>query len=448
MRHNRMMRRFLFLLLGAPMLAATLPAGFAESPVAAGVIGAATAFDFAPDGRIFVCDQTGVVRVIKNGILLTQPFATFSVNFLDERGLLGIAFDPNFTANQFVYFYYTTSSSPIHNQVVRVTASGDVAFSNSEVVIFRLNDLISATNHNGGAIHFGVDGKLYIGVGENGDGSNSQILDNLLGKLLRINVSGDPIPNDNPFVQIASGDNRAIWALGLRNPFTFAVQPGTGRILINDVGELTFEEIDDGVAGSNYGWPFTEGFSGLPQFRNPLFAYGHGFTPDTGCAIAGGAFYNPPIQQFPANYVGKYFFADLCIGWIRVLDLATNTTTAFATGINFPVDLKTGPDGALYYLSRGAGMVFRIVWTSGAPPGLRFVPVTPCRIIDTRSAAGPFGGPSIAGGSTRNVAILSSGCGILTSAAAYSLNVTVVPSGGLSYLTLWPQGRLNPAFRH
>jgi glucose/arabinose dehydrogenase len=129
-------------------------------------------------------------------------------------------------------------------------------------------------------------------VGENANGANAQTLTNLLGKLLRINPDGS-IPSDNPFFASASGVNRAIWALGLRNPFSFAIQRGTGRMFINDVGENTREEINDGIVGSNYGWPATEGATADPSFRSPLFAYGHGSSPTTGCTIAGGAFYNP-----------------------------------------------------------------------------------------------------------------------------------------------------------
>src|SRR5207249_1987602 len=110
----------------------------------------------------------------------------------------------------------------------RFTANGNTALPGSEVVLLDLDNLSStATNHNGGAIHFGLDGKLYIGVGENATGTNSQTLANLLGKMLRINADGS-IPTDNPFYATATGNNRAIWAIGLRNPFTFAVQPGTG----------------------------------------------------------------------------------------------------------------------------------------------------------------------------------------------------------------------------
>jgi hypothetical protein len=173
-----------------------------------------------------------------------------------------------------------------HNRVSRFTATGDTAAPGSEAVILELNNLSSATNHNGGAIHFGPDGKLYIGVGENANRANSQTLSNLLGKMLRINADGT-IPPDNPFYNTATGNNRAIWALGLRNPFTFAFQPGTTRLFINDVGESTYEEINDGIAGSNYGWPTTEGPTSNPSFRSPIYFYGHGTSNTTGCAIVG-----------------------------------------------------------------------------------------------------------------------------------------------------------------
>jgi len=315
---------------------------------------------FAPDGRLFVCQQGGQLRVVKTGSLLSTPFVSLTVDSSGERGLLGIAFDPNFATNHYLYVYYTVATSPIHNRVSRFTAAGDTAVPGSEAIILELDNLSSATNHNGGAIHFGPDAKLYIGVGENANGANSQTLSNLLGKMLRINADGT-IPTDNPFYNTAAGNNRAIWALGLRNPFTFAFQPGTTRLFINDVGQSTWEEINDGIAGSNYGWPTTEGPTSNPAFRSPIFFYGHGTTDTTGCAIVGGAFYNPPVAQFPSSYIGKYFFADLCSGWIRVFDPTAGTATGFATGISTPVDLHVGPDGALYYLAQGSGgQVFRV----------------------------------------------------------------------------------------
>ncbi|HKR02005.1 MAG TPA: PQQ-dependent sugar dehydrogenase, partial [Pyrinomonadaceae bacterium] len=351
--------------------AATLPAGFAEALVASGLSNP-TAMAFAPDGRLFVCQQGGQLRVIKNGALLATPFLSVTTDQSGERGLLGIAFDPNFATNRFIYIYYTATTPAIHNRVSRFTAStsnSDVAVAGSEVVILELNNLSSATNHNGGAMHFGPDGKLYIAVGENANPANSQTLTNLLGKILRINSDGT-IPTDNPFFNSASGVNRAIWAWGLRNPYTFAFQPGTGRMFINDVGQSAVEEINDGVAGSNYGWPTCEGSCANANFRDPLFQYGHNIGPTGGCAITGGTFYNPTVSQFPAQYVGKYFFADFCSGWIRLMDPSNNTAADFASSINSPVDLQVGPEGNLYYLARGSGAVFRVSFTGGQAPSI------------------------------------------------------------------------------
>src|SRR5829696_7421028 len=303
---------------------ATLPPNFARSQVVGG-LASPTAMEFAPDGRLFVAEQRGTLRVLKaGGKLATFLDISGRVDSAEERGLLGIAFDPAFSKNHYVYLYYThraTATTPAHNQLIRVTARGDRALAGTKKLILRLNNLSSATNHNGGAIHFGKDGKLYVAVGENAEGENAQSLGNLKGKILRINKDGT-IPRDNPFYKRATGTNRAIWALGLRNPFSFAIQPHKGKMFINDVGEQRWEEINRGAAGANYGWPRYEGPESNPTFRNPIFAYRHGTTKATGCAITGGAFYNPTTRRFPSGYVGDYFFADLCSGWIRRLDSA------------------------------------------------------------------------------------------------------------------------------
>ncbi len=369
---GRLQRWVLFLALAAISFqanAATLPAGFTESQFGSNFNGSPTAMAFAPDGRLFVCLQTGQLRVIKSGTLLATPFVSLTVDSAGERGLLGVAFDPDFASNHFVYLYYTVPTAPIHNRISRFTANGDVVATGSEVVLADLDNLSSATNHNGGGMHFGPDGKLYVAVGENANPANSQTLNNRLGKILRYNTDGS-IPTDNPFFNTATGANRAIWALGLRNPFTFAFQPGTGRLFINDVGQSAWEEINDGIAGSNYGWPTCEGVCSPTNgnFRDPLFQYGHGSGNTAGCAIVGGAFYNPPVSQFPSSYLGKYFFADLCNNWIRLFDPSTGAASGFATGLSAPVDLQIGPDGCLYYLQQGnSGRVLRVVATAGQP---------------------------------------------------------------------------------
>ena len=337
-----------------------------------------------PDGRIFVCQQTGELRVIKNGALLATPFTTLTVNASGERGLLGIAFDPNYAANRFVYVYYTATTPAIHNRVSRFTAdiaNEDIAQAGSEVVLLDLENL-GATNHNGGAIHFGPDGKLYVAVGENANPANSQSVANRLGKMLRINSDGS-IPLDNPttfpgIVGSPTGNNRAIWAVGLRNPFTFSFQAGTGRMHINDVGQNTWEEINLGTAGANYGWPTCEGTCGTVGMTNPIYQYSSAGSPE--CAITGGAFYNPTTATFPAEYIGKYFFADLCAGWLKTIDPlnppAAGTASNFATAINQPVDIQVANDGSLYYLARGSNSVFRVQYFGGSTLAINDVSIT------------------------------------------------------------------------
>jgi glucose/arabinose dehydrogenase len=341
--------------------AATLPSGFAETRIATG-LASPTAMTVAPDGRIFITQQGGALRVVKNGSLLSQPFLTVSVNSSGERGLLGVAFDPDFASNNFVYVYYTTSASPVHNRVSRFTASSanpDVAAAGTEVQILNLPNLSSATNHNGGAIHFGPDGKLYVAVGENANGSNARNLGTTLGKMLRLNPDGT-IPTDNPFFNQTTGNNRAIWARGLRNPFTFSFQNGTGRMHINDVGQNTWEEVDNGLAGRDYGWDDVEGPEppGVGGVTYPIFSYQNA---GNNCAIVGSAFYNPATMQFPAVWQGRYFYGDLCGGFIRFLSPPNYTaSSAFATGIDTPVDIAVAPNGFLYYLERGNGALFQV----------------------------------------------------------------------------------------
>ncbi len=340
------------------------PSGFTRNESWVTGLSNATAFAQAPDGRLFVAQQGGALRVIRNGVLLPTPFATFSVDSAGERGLIGIALHPGFASNGFVYVYSTRATAGFsHNRISRLTAAGDVALAGSEVALVDLPNLSSATNHNGGGMHFGADGKLYVGVGENANPPQAQDLSVPFGKLLRVNDDGS-IPADNPFFATQSGVARAIWAYGLRNPFTFAMQPGTGRIHINDVGQDTWEEIDVGVAGANYGWPSSEGPDNVGAgITGPLFTYKHsdasppGSGPGgffTGFAIAGGAFY-PAAGPFPASYRGQYYFADYVSQFVGRLDLANgNAAYAFASLSGAPVDLLVGLDGAVYVLTRGA----------------------------------------------------------------------------------------------
>ena len=334
-----------------------VPAGFTRNESWITGLGGATAFAQAPDGRILVAQQGGALRVIKNAALLATPMLSLTVDSSGERGLIGVALHPNFAANGYVYVYYTTASNGTHNRISRFTASGDTA--SSELVLVDLPALSGATNHNGGALHFGIDGKLYVGVGDNANSTNAPLLTSVFGKMLRFNDDGT-IPTDNPFYATQTGQNRAIWAYGLRNPFTFAVQPGTGRIHINDVGENTWEEINLGAAGANYGWPSTEGNTSAAGITGPVFTYKHsaaspagsgprGFF--TGIAIAGGAFY-PNAAPFPAGYRNSYYFADFGSHVVGRYDFVNDAAYVFATVTDAPVDMLAGADGALYLLTR------------------------------------------------------------------------------------------------
>lgn len=331
-----------------------LAAGFAETPWVTLDFDEPTAMEFAPDGRLFVADQLGRLRVIKDGVLLPTPFVTLTVEPTTERGLLGIAFAPGDAAHLFVYY---TAAATSRNRVSRFTVSAadpDVADPASERVLL---DGMSGTSgfHNGGAIHFGGDGKLYIGVGDDHTPANAQDPTRLEGKLLRLNADGS-IPSDNPFVALP-GVRPEIWALGLRNPFTFAVQPGTGVIDINDVGENTWEEIDRGRAGANYGWPVCEGVCGLSGFDDPIYVYDH----SQGCSITGGTFYQGGL--FGGGLTGAYLFADYCAGWLRAKHPDGSIQQLGVASYGSIVDLKAGPDGALYYLSRAAHTVVRVTPT-------------------------------------------------------------------------------------
>ena len=341
------------------LLQANVPAGFKQSIVVQNLINP-TRMAIAPDGRIFITEQAGRIRIVELGSLLSQSFLNIAtrVDSRGERGLLGIAFDPDFLVNQWLYVYYTSKTPVIHNRVSRFKANGDTVLPGSEDVLLDIQPLGTSTFHNGGAIGFGIDGKLYIGVGDGDNPDNAQSLGNLKGKILRINKDGS-IPADNPFYQTATGINRAIWAKGFRNPYSFAVQPETGRIHINDVGADAWEEVNHGIKGSNYGWPFVEGKGSNPQFRNPIIVYPH--KPDAFCtAIVGSAFYNPIKDRFPADYVGDYFYGDFCAGWIRRYDIATKTNSTFATGMGQIVDIQVGLGGIMYVLRRDGGILYSI----------------------------------------------------------------------------------------
>lgn len=326
---------FSCLFLQTYLAAQTFPENFASQLIALDLQNPVS-MAFAPDGRIFITEQGGAVRIVKDDVLLEADFFFTQVAFEYERGMLGIALDPDFVNNQYVYLYYTVRSHPVHNRVTRVKANGDVAEPDSETIILELENLNTAGIHNGGAMHFAPDGKLYIAVGDGGEPTSAQDLDSYNGKLLRINSDGS-VPEDNPFTE-GSEQKKRIWAYGLRNPFTISIQDGTGKIYVNDVGNYLWEEINDATApGQNFGWPMAEGKSTYPTLKDPIFCYVH--SPETAaCAIVGGTFFNPESTNYPSHWYDQYFYMDHCSGRIASLDVSAEAVIdeTFSTGLPFP----------------------------------------------------------------------------------------------------------------
>lgn len=221
-----------------------------------------TAMAFAPDGRLFVTEHDGNVRVVKGRVLGSTPFLSLKVDSRGERGLLGIAFHPDFASNRFVYVYHTVPANPPNNRITRFTANGDVAQPGTAKVILNLNSLSRHTNHNGGAIHFGRDAKLYVAVGENSNSANAQSVQqigkNSAHQRRWLHPRGQPDLFQGNFGQHLRRQPRHLGG-GPAQSLHLSIQPGTGAIMINYVGENAFEEVNRGLRGRNYGWPIMEG---------------------------------------------------------------------------------------------------------------------------------------------------------------------------------------------
>jgi glucose/arabinose dehydrogenase len=335
--------------------------GFQEDLVAYGLRLPVWA-EYSPDGRLFILEKNGQARIVKDGKLLAQPFLKVTVNTLAERGLLGMAFDPAFLSNHFVYLYRTLDSPTPTNQVERYTANGDVALVSSRKILvsgIRADGMI----HNAGCLRFGKDGKLYISVGESDHRELAQDPGSLNGKILRINPDGT-IPADNPFVNQA-GARHEVYCYGLRNPWRFAIHPNTGVMAIADVGEDSVEEINIGVPGGNYGWPQAEGPSTLPGLVNPIYSYTHD---EGGAAVIAGFFYT--ASQFPAKFRDQLFFTDFARNFIKTLKLnptgGAPLVQGFATAVDSPVHLAPAPDGSLLTVSIYTGEIRRIRYVGGS----------------------------------------------------------------------------------
>jgi glucose/arabinose dehydrogenase len=353
--YKRFLLIFTFLVAGNAF-AVQLPQGFTQTTYVSG-LSQPTACAFASDGRLFILQKQGKVRIFKNGKLLTTTALSLSVNTASERGLLGIAFDPSFSSNKYIYLYYTTSSSSPKNRVSRFVVSGDTISQSSEKIL--LDGIRSDVgNHNAGMIQFGRDGKLYIATGDGGQTSSlSQDLNSINGKILRINSDGS-IPSDNPFAG-KSGKRGEIYAYGLRNPWRFAFDFARGTLLVADVGNSSFEEVNLVKAGKNYGWPSAEGTSSNSSFVNPIYSYSHN---GSSASITGGVVYRG--SSFPSQYQGVYFFGDFVMRYIKYLKLSSTGTvqsvTTFSPDAGSSVHFAVGTDGALYFVDFSGGKIFRI----------------------------------------------------------------------------------------
>jgi len=332
--------------------AVEVPQGFLVETLATN-LNAATAVTVAPDGRVFIADQTGPLRVWKNGRLLAKPALNLTGRVDDywERGLIGVTLHPGFPHTPHLFVVYIAKQPFTHHVISRFTVIGDTADPASELILLEGDDqkTLGGTipyGHQGGPIRFGADGKLYISIGEQTAGEPSQSLTTLQGKILRLNADGS-IPPDNPFFTQTAGKYRAIWAYGVRNSFGLALQRETGRMFFTDVGASAFEEVNELVRGANYGWPQAEGFSTNTAFKNPLYAY----PPAIGRSIVGAAF-SP--KDFPPESQGKFFLADWAANWIKALDPNTPTNViTFAKGLDAPATIEAAPDGSLLVLNRG-----------------------------------------------------------------------------------------------
>jgi glucose/arabinose dehydrogenase len=335
----------------------------------------------AHDGtdRLFVVEQPGRIRLVQEGALVTRPFLDIRKEIASggERGLLGLAFHPDFPSDPRLFVDYTDlNGDTVVSEFTVHPANADVADPGSERILLQIDQPFP--NHNGGAVAFGSDGMLYVAMGDGGSGGdpqgNGQRLDTLLGKILRIDVDGPPdagaayrIPDDNPFVDDPDALPE-IWLTGLRNPWRIRFDAETGNLWIGDVGQGAWEEIDvapAGMGGLNLGWNVMEGFhcyrpeSGCDQsgLTLPIAEYGHGL----GCAVIGGVVVRDADQ---AQLNGGYVFAVECSGNIWLLDPSDTTTRqkailAASTGRSISA-ISLDEDGTVLATDLGSGQLLVI----------------------------------------------------------------------------------------
>ncbi|MGV6831299.1 MAG: PQQ-dependent sugar dehydrogenase [bacterium] len=339
----------------------------------------------AGDDRLFVVEQEGVIRVLNSdGTINATPFLDIDSEVInitgigDERGLLGLAFHPNYSANGYFYVNYINNSGD--TEIVRYTVSGgnsNVADPNSDQLLLTIAQPFP--NHNAGDMAFGSDGYLYIATGDGGSGGDpgdrGQRLNTLLGKILRIDVdSGSPysIPSDNPFLNDGDGNTLPeIWAYGLRNPFKMSFDRLNNDLWIGDVGQGEFEEVNRAAstdAGLNYGWRCYEANSafntgGCPnasELTFPVGAYSH-FDGAFKCSVIGGYRYRGSTYE---NFEGLYFFADYCSGELGILEENGSswdlTLTDVSSGNSWSAFGETN-NGELVMADLDSGTIYRLI---------------------------------------------------------------------------------------
>ncbi len=345
-----------FGLCGVSALGAAEPTqpGFVVEVFATG-LDAPLALAFAPDGRLFVGERSGRIRIVDRGRVLTDSFADIQVHDFFESGLLGLAVSPEFESDGHVFAFATVTSE--EQEILRFTDQDNVGVDRT---IVKRSLPTGGAFHNGGGLAFGPDGMLYFSVGDNTTRDNAQSLNTLAGKISRIHPDGET-PGDNPF-STPTGSPRAIWASGFRNPFRFCFAPD-GRLFSIDVGSdglLRREEINLVARGANHGWPIVEGFGtgsvSADAFTDPIYAY-H----EEGAAPCGIVYYDG--SQFPAAYAGNLFHVEYTLERIYRVVLNGNNVVShelFVDAEGGPVDLVKGPDGALYYSELIGGRIMRI----------------------------------------------------------------------------------------
>jgi glucose/arabinose dehydrogenase len=326
------------------------------------------------DSRLFVVEQPGRIRIIENGQLLASQFLDISsrVGTGGERGMLSVAFHPQYSTNGFFYVYFTATNGDIRVERFTVSTNANQANAASAKLILTVGH--ARTNHNGGLAMFGPDGMLYLGLGDGGGAGdpdlNGQNQKTLLGKLLRIDVnSGDPyaIPSGNPFAG-RSDALPEIWAMGLRNPWRYAFDRSSGRLYVADVGQAAIEEVNVVTAtraGVNYGWNVLEGSScynagscNKSGLEIPALEYNHA---NNQCSITGGFVYRG--NALP-ELAGVYFYADYCAGWVKSFTYTNGAATDLRDWNLGSVGSITsfGEDAAgELYLTSSNGRVYKFV---------------------------------------------------------------------------------------